>query len=88
MGNPNSIPQTEATAAADWFDRLPDTGFIRQRELLGDRNRGVPGVVPISSATLWRRVADGSFPRPLKLGPRTTAWKVADVRCWLKAQQR
>ncbi|MFY7863877.1 helix-turn-helix transcriptional regulator [Roseateles sp.] len=28
----------------------------------------------------------GKFPKPLKLSSRVTAWKVGDVRAWIKAQ--
>lgn len=57
---------------------LPAAGFIRQAQL-------IPGIVPISHATLWRKVKDGSFPAPVKLSPRVTAWRVEDVRAWLLA---
>jgi len=45
-----------------------------------------PVLLPFSAATLWRRVRDGSFPAPLRLGKRITAWRVGDVRAWLSAQ--
>ena len=61
------------------FDNLPDTGFLRQAQL-------IPYVVPISSATLWRGVVSGTFPRPVKLSERVTAWRVGDIRKWLDAK--
>ena len=47
---------------------------------------GRPGIVPFSSATLWRKVKSGEFPTPAKLSERVTAWRVEDVRQWLDAQ--
>lgn len=47
---------------------------------------GQPGIVPFSSATLWRKVKSGEFPAPSKLSERVTAWRVEDVRQWLDAQ--
>lgn len=44
------------------FDSLPDTGFIRQAQL-------IPHLVPISSATLWRGVVSGTFPPALSNFP-------------------
>jgi predicted DNA-binding transcriptional regulator AlpA len=41
--------------------------------------------LPLSAATLWRMVAAGSFPKPVKLSSRVTAWRVADVRMFLNA---
>ncbi len=52
---------------------LPATGFIRQAQL-------IPAIFPFSSATLWRKVKAGTFPKPVKLGPRITAWRVEDIR--------
>ena len=61
------------------FDNLPESGYVRQAQL-------IPDVVPFSSATLWRRVKLGEFPKPIKLSTRVTAWRVADVRAFLQAQ--
>lgn len=58
------------------FSELPAYGYIRQSRL-------IPNVVPISPATLWRKVAAGTFPRPVKLSERVTAWRIEDVRAWL-----
>jgi prophage regulatory protein len=55
---------------------LPAAGYVRQSQL-------IPSIVPFSSATLWRRVKDGTFPRPVKLSARVTAWSVSAVRAWL-----
>lgn len=50
--------------------------YIRQKQLLQ--------IVPFSAATLWRKVKSKEFPAPLKLSERVTAWRVEDVRAWLK----
>ena len=52
---------------------LPMTGYLRQAQL-------IPAIFPFSSATLWRKVKAGTFPKPVKLGPRITAWRVEDIR--------
>jgi prophage regulatory protein len=64
--------------AAPTFDTLPSTGYVRIAQL-------IPAPVPFSNATLWRKVAAGKFPAPVKLSARVTAWRVADVRAWLDA---
>lgn len=60
------------------FDKLPQSGFIRQSQL-------IPDPIPFSPATLWRKVKDGTFPAPVKLSERVTAWRVEDVRAWMQA---
>ena len=51
---------------------LPAEGFVR----LGD----VLKVVPVGRSSWWAGVAAGRYPSPVKLGPRTTAWRVDDIR--------
>jgi prophage regulatory protein len=58
---------------------LPATGYIRQSRL-------IPTIIPISSATLWRKVKSGTFPAPVKLSERVTAWRVEDIRGWMKSR--
>ena len=57
---------------------LPETGFLRQPQVLV--------FVPISRSTLWRRVQAGTFPGPVKLSARVTAWRAEDVRRWIAEQ--
>jgi len=68
-----------ASLPAASFDALPDTGYLRQAQL-------IPHVVPFSSATLWRKCKAGEFPKPVRLSARVTAWNVGEVRIWLKSQ--
>lgn len=56
---------------------LPETGFLRQAQVLN--------FVPISKSTLWRRVLAGTFPTPVKLSARVTAWRAEDIRSWIVA---
>jgi predicted DNA-binding transcriptional regulator AlpA len=38
------------------------------------------GPLPISASSWWAGVASGRFPKPVKLGPRTSAWRVEEIR--------
>ena len=38
----------------------------------------------MSKATVYRRVADGTFPPPVKLGVRASAWVEAEVCEWIR----
>ena len=69
------------------FDDLPNTAWIRQSQLVRDpKHPSLPTPLPISSATFWRWIRAGKFPKPTKLGERVTAWKVGDVRAWIDKQ--
>jgi prophage regulatory protein len=68
----------------NWFDQTPDSAYLRERQLVGDkRDPTGPKLLPVSRATLWRMVRDKRFPAPYKLGPNTTAWKCGEVRRYL-----
>jgi prophage regulatory protein len=44
---------------------------------------GKAGKLPVSPATIWRWVKNGSFPKPFKLGTHVTVWDVAAVNKFL-----
>lgn len=54
---------------------LPTTGFVRLASILAP-----VGPIPVSKSTWWAGIKDGRFPKPVKLGPRITAWRVEDIR--------
>lgn len=69
------------------FDLLAGSGFVRVSDLVrSPKHPDRPAPVPFSEPTLWRKVKNGSFPKPVKLSERVTAWRVSDVRAWLMAQ--
>jgi predicted DNA-binding transcriptional regulator AlpA len=57
---------------------IPEEGFVRISQIVG--NKTSPGVIPISKSSWWSGVRKGIFPQPVKLGKRTTVWRVADIR--------
>lgn len=61
---------------------LPENGFLRLAQIVGDRKSKppVPGIIPVGVSTWWAGVASGRFPKPYKLGPRTTAWSTDSIR--------
>lgn len=64
--------------AAVGKDSLPETGFVRQPQVLR--------LVPVSKSTLWRRVRAKTFPAPVKLSAGVTAWRVEELRQWISSQ--
>ncbi len=37
----------------------------------------------LSRSTVYARVAEGTFPRQLSLGPNTVGWREADINTWI-----
>jgi hypothetical protein len=83
-----AIPAQPATIPQSTFDTMPDGAYIREAQLVPSPKRpGVPVPLPFSAPTLWRKVREGTFPKPVKLSGRVTAWNVGTVRAWLTAQE-
>jgi acyl dehydratase len=64
---------------------LPEAGYVRLSQILGNpkANPPIPPIIPVSRSTFWLGVKSGRFPKPVKLGPRITAWHVEDIRKFL-----
>lgn len=62
--------------------QLPQTGFLRLPQIIGNpkANPPIPPIIPVSSTAWWDGVKNGKYPQSVKLGPRTTAWRVEDIR--------
>jgi len=72
-------PRTNFAEALANFDSLPDAAHVRQPV--------VEALLGCSSATVWRMVASGRLPKPIKLAPRVTGWAVRDLRLALAAMR-
>jgi prophage regulatory protein len=44
--------------------------------------------IPLSRTTVWRRIRDGRFPRPLQISPGRVAWVEAEIVTWIAQQRR
>lgn len=42
----------------------------------------VQSIVPFSRSTIYSLISNGSFPAPVKLGPRASAWVKSEVEAW------
>jgi prophage regulatory protein len=40
----------------------------------------------LGRSTIYRWVADGSFPPPVRLGPRAVAWRWSDLDEWTRSR--
>ena len=58
---------------------LPEKGFLGLRDIVGDKQRGLKGIIPVSPAAWYGWIARGLAPKPVKLGSRSV-WRVEDIR--------
>jgi hypothetical protein len=67
------------------MNRLPETGFLRLPQIIGDPKAEppIPPIIPIKKTCWWDGVRTGRFPKPVKLGPRVTVWTVESIKAYI-----
>lgn len=63
---------------------LPE--WMRIWQIVGDKKRGAPAIVPLSAPTVWRLSREGKFPKPYALTPGVTAWRGEQIQEWLDSR--
>lgn len=58
---------------------LPDEGFVRLSQIVRPS-----GPIPVSKSSWWEGVRTGRYPKPIKLSPRVTVWRVSDIRALIE----
>lgn len=66
--------------------KLPETGYLRLRQILGDTKANPPitPLIPVCKSTWWEGIKSGRFPKPVKLPPRITVWRAEDIRNFIE----
>ena len=70
------------------MNKLPETGFLRLPQIVGNpkANPPIPPILPISKSSFWAGIKAGKYPKPVKLGARTTVWRVEDIRALIASK--
>lgn len=56
---------------------IPTYGFLRLPQILQ--------IFPISRSAWWAGCKTGRYPKPVKLGPRTTVWRAEDITAFAQS---
>ncbi len=67
---------------------LPETGFLRLPQIIGNpkANPPIPAIIPVSKSTWWAGVRSGRYPQPTRaLSARITCWHVDSIRALVEA---
>lgn len=59
------------------FTNIPATGFLRLPQILA--------IFPVSKSAWWEGCRTGRYPKPVKLGPRTTVWRAEDITAFIES---
>ncbi len=69
------------------YSGIPEVGYLRISQIARNPKKpDTPAPIPVSPVTIWRWVAAGKFPKPIKLSGNVTAWKAEEVRTWMDQQ--
>jgi len=61
---------------SEQLSSIPAYGFLRLPQIMA--------LIPISKSAWWKGCSTGRYPRPIKLGPRTTVWRAEDIRAFIE----
>jgi hypothetical protein len=61
---------------------LPEIGYLRLKQIIGDpkANPPLPPIIPVSRSAWWQGCKDKRYPAPVRLAPKTTVWRVEEIR--------
>ena len=59
--------------------------FLRLKHIIGDPKSKPPieAILPISKSAWWDGIKKGHYPKGIKIGPNTTAWRWEDIQILL-----
>ena len=58
------------------MQNIPNNALLRLPQVLA--------LIPVSRSAWWAGCKSGRYPKPVKLGPSTTAWRAADIAALLE----
>ena len=59
------------------YIHIPAAGFLRLPQVLA--------FIPVGKSSWWRGVKAGRYPKPVKIAPRTTAWRAEDIAALMES---
>jgi prophage regulatory protein len=57
--------------------QIPEIGFLKLAQVLG--------LIPLGRTSWLNGVKSGKYPKPVKIGARSVAWKVEDIRALVES---
>jgi prophage regulatory protein len=61
----------------------PTDALVRIGKIVGPN-----GIIPVSRSSFYQGIRDGIYPKPVRLGKRTSAWRMSDLMRVVKKEAR
>jgi predicted DNA-binding transcriptional regulator AlpA len=58
---------------------MSETAMYRIGEIIGDRKKGISGIIPMGRTSWYKGIKEGRYPAPVKLSERSVAWRSTDI---------
>lgn len=56
------------------------SGYLRLAQIIGDKKRDIPALIPLSKTTWYAGINSGRFPKPIKFSRRVSLWRLSDIQ--------
>jgi len=70
--------------------REPALEYVSEKNLANSKNfLGLPAIcsmTDLSRSTIYRLIADGDFPKPVRISKGRVAWRERDLTAWLESR--
>lgn len=65
---------------------IPPVAFLKIHQIIGNSKTAppIPALIPISRTSFLNGVKSGKYPKPVKLGERSVAWRADDIRALIE----
>lgn len=58
--------------------------LLKLTKIIGDPKKGKDPIIPVSRSAWYKGIAEGRFPKGVKLGARSIAWRASDIAAIVK----
>jgi prophage regulatory protein len=65
-------------------EELQDYALLKIQQIIGNPKLGIPALIPISRSNFWNRVKTGQYPQPVRLGPKSVAWRAYEIKALIR----
>jgi len=57
----------------------PEKTLLRLSQIIGDRKKGIPPIIPVSTSRWWKMWNEGTAPRGRKISRQIRVWTLAEI---------
>lgn len=54
--------------------------LLRLKTIIGSKKEGIEPIFPVSKASWYAGIAEGKYPKPVKIGARAVAWRSSEIQ--------